>query len=475
MTDSQATAHAAFCRGQGRTDPMAGVDERTVTRAWEGFTTGAATVRGVRPQILASWYRSRDRYDVDPSLKAAPGAPDHADHRLEQDVLLTRLGGVAALAGQRLEGEDGLIAVADGCGRVLASWGDPAVRARAEESNLAPRSVWAEDTTGTNGMGTALESDGAVVVTGPEHWCEGFHRWACAAVAIRDVVTDSPVAMINVSRWSAAIPPHVTLWLEQAAAGVEAEIRRRALWEGEFVVARFTDATARGVGPFAGFDLAGRTIVADESAQSMLGLPRSAPMVDVADRARPDIPELPDVIRWATRRSRGSLQWTGHARLLAADPDEVLPVSLRPVFAANQLVGMLCEFGAHDGDEQYEQPDEATTAPVPQRVIGVHDDRVVVLAPAEIRSAEADRNTVWLNTDLGKLRAATRGLDNMERELRPHGFCRVHRRFVVNLRRVAELERGVKGEMFLITDPRTPDYIPVSRRHAPQVRRLLGV
>lgn len=446
-----------------------------LTKAWTDFTAGEVTVRGVRPHILASWYRCRDKYEVDPTLKAAPGAHDHTDHRLDQEVLLTQLGGIAAMAGQRLAGEDGLVAVADGGGRVLASWGDPAVRARAEESNLAPRSAWAEDTTGTNGMGTALESDGPVTVTGPEHWCEGFHGWACAAIAIRDVVTDSPVAMLNVSRWAADIPAHVLPWLEHAAAGVAAERRRRAQWEGEIVVARFTDALSRSAGAYAGFDLAGRAIVADETAQSMLGLPGTAPMVDVADRARPDIPELPDVIRWATRRSRSSLQWTGCARLLAAEPDEVVPVSIRPVFAANQLVGMLCEFGSHDGDEHYEQHDDATTVPVPRRVIGVRNDRVVVLAPAEIRSAEADRNTVWLNTDRGKLRAATRGLDNMERELRPFGFCRVHRRFVVNLRRVAELERGIKGEMFLITDPRTPDYIPVSRRHAPQVRRLLGV
>lgn len=449
--------------------------DRAIASAWESFTTGEATVRGVRPQILASWYRCRDKYDVDPNLKVAPGAPDHIDHRLDQDVLLTKLGGIAAMAGQRLEGEDGIVAVADGRGRVLASWGDPAVRDRAEQSNLAPRSTWAENTTGTNGMGTALESEGAITVTGPEHWCEGFHQWSCAGIAIRDAVTDSPVAMINVSRWCAGIPSHVTSWLAQAAAGVEAEIRRRRVWEGEIVVRKFADVTSRSSGSFAAFDLGGRAVVADEAAQSVLGLPGAAPTVDIADRPRPDIPELPGVIRWATRRSLVSPQWTGRAQLLAADPDEVVPVSLRPVFAANQLVGLLCQFGSQDGDEHYEQLGETAAVPVPRRVIGVRDDRVIVLAPAEITYAEADRNTVWLNTDRGRIRAATRGLDNLERELRPFGFCRVHRRFVVNLRRVAEVERGSRGELLLITDPRAPDHIPVSRRHMPQVRRLLGV
>lgn len=468
MTEPPATVQRTAARRPRKTDHV-------VAHAWESFASGETTVRGVRPQILASWYRCRDTYDVDPNLKAAPGAPDHTDHRLDHDVLLTELGGIAAMAGRRLEGDHGIVAVADGRGRVLASWGDPSLRARAEKSNLAPWSAWAESTTGTNGMGTALESRGAVTVTGAEHWCEGFHQWSCAAIAIRDAVTDSPVAMINVSRWAAGIPAQVTSWLARAAAGVEADIRRRAVWEGKEVVQRVTDLGSGNGGSFAGFDLGGRAIIADEAAQSALGLPGAVPRVDLSDRARPDWPELSTVIRWAAKRSLENPQWTGRARLAGTDPEAVVPVSLRPIFAANRVVGILCEFGSQEGDERYEDPGEAPALLVPQRVIGVRKDRVVVLSPAEIRYAEADRNTVWLNTDRGKVQAATRGLENMARELRPFGFCRVHRRFVVNLRRVAELERGVKGELLLITDPRAPEFIPVSRRHTPEVRRLLGV
>ncbi|MFD2419831.1 DNA-binding protein [Amycolatopsis pigmentata] len=475
MTDVPTTMRAGAGRDTRTRRGGTGVDDKVVARAWEGFTAGETVIQGVRPEILASWYRCRDQYDVDPGLTVAPGASDRTDHRLDADVLLTKLGGIAAQAGQRLEDEHGMVAVADGRGRVLASWGDPAVRARAEDSNLAPRSAWAEETTGTNGIGTALEGRGAVTVSGSEHWCEGFHQWSCAAIAIRDVVTDSPVALINVSRWAADIPAQVMSWLEKAAAGVEAEIRRRTVWEGGIVVQRFTDIASRSDGSFAGFDLGGHAIVADEAAQSLLGLRVDAPMVDAARRARPDIPELPGLIRWATERSLSSPQWTGHARLHTMGPGEVVPVSLRPVFAANQLVGVLCEFGSDEGEERYERPGETPVVPMPQRIIGVRNERVMVLAPAEIRYAEADRNTVWLSTDRGKVQAATRGLDNIERELKPFGFCRVHRRFVVNLRRVAELERGIKGELLLITDPRVPDYIPVSRRHTPEIRRLLGV
>ncbi|EHR50711.1 transcriptional activator of acetoin/glycerol metabolism [Saccharomonospora marina XMU15] len=474
MTDSPVATGTAASRRTRRTTGALQGNHRAVARAWERFASGETAVTNVRPEILASWQRCRDTYEVDPGLQSAPAASDHTDHRLDHDVLLTKLGGIAAVAGERLDREQALIAVTDGAGRVLASWGDPAVRARADDSNLAPWSVWDERTTGTNGMGTALEVTGPVTVTGPEHWCEGFHQWACAGVAIRDLVTGLPVAMLNVSRWSGEIPGQLINWLKDTAAGVESEIERRALREGEVIVREFAEVSSRRSGVFAALDLGGRVVVADDTAQAILGVPHGRPMVDVMTRWTPDIPDLPEVVRWATKRSAATQQWAGCARLVESTADAVVPVSFKPVCAGSRLVGFLCEFGSQDGDEYDEQPPTARAAPTPQRVVGVRNERIIVLAPSEIRYAEADRNTVWLSTDRGKVQAATRGLDNIERELTPFGFHRVHRRFLVNLRRVTELERGIKGELLLITDPRAPEFIPVSRRHTQEIRRVLG-
>lgn len=65
------------------------ISSDAVARAWEDFTAGRDVVSGVRPEILASWSRCRDQYDVDPRLRTAPGAPEHVEHRLEQEVILT--------------------------------------------------------------------------------------------------------------------------------------------------------------------------------------------------------------------------------------------------------------------------------------------------------------------------------------------------------------------------------------------------
>jgi sigma-54 dependent transcriptional regulator, acetoin dehydrogenase operon transcriptional activator AcoR len=438
--------------------------EHAVASAWESFTAGRDTVRGVRPEILASWWRCRDQYDVDPRLTSAPGAAQRDEHWFEQDVVLAKVGGLAALAGREMEQDGGIVAVTDGSGRLLASFGAPEMCRRAEGSNLAPRSAWAERTAGTNGMGTALETTGAVTVTGAEHWCAGFHDWACAGIAIRDVITGDALATIDISRWGSTLPPRVPEWLEKAAASVESDLRRRAVLDGRSVVAGFAGESSDG--PLMCVDLGGRAVVANDAAVSLLGVP-NGPMITPASRWRPGIPGLSTVVRWATGKALARQKWRGFARL-----DGAVAVGLRPLFAGNRLVGMLCAFGQQEGEEYV---DPAVDGVPLERIIGVRENRLVVLAPSEIRYAEADRNTVWLNTDRGRVQAAMRGLDNVDQALSSSGFCRVHRRFLVNLRRVAELERGVKGELFLITDPGAPEFIPVSRRHAPEVRRLLGV
>jgi sigma-54 dependent transcriptional regulator, acetoin dehydrogenase operon transcriptional activator AcoR len=98
-----------------------------------------------------------------------------------------------------------------------------------------------------------------------------------------------------------------------------------------------------------------------------------------------------------------------------------------------------------------------------------------VLDPGEIRFVEADHNNIWLMSDRGRLLAATRGLDRLEKQLADQGFLRVHRRFLVNLGRIREIEQGFKGTLFLVTQTRTHEIVPVARRHIPSLRQALGM
>ena len=214
--------------GVAASGPMLGNGSRNGTvAAWERFVAGADIVQGVRPEILMSWYRCREEYRVDPCLDRAPAAAAATPHSIEHDVVFAGLGGVAASAADKV-GSDCLITVTDSDGRVLATYGSQGVLGLAADSNLAPWYTWSELACGTNGIGTALKSHGPVVVAGPEHWCRTFHTWICAGIAVRNVVTDEPLAALGISCCKSSLPGAALSWLHEAVTTSEATLRQRA-------------------------------------------------------------------------------------------------------------------------------------------------------------------------------------------------------------------------------------------------------
>jgi PAS domain-containing protein len=452
---------------------------RGIAEARERFATGADSVHGVRPEILVSWYRCREEYEVDPHLERAPAAAEGTPHSIEHDVVFTELGGLAAGAA-REAGDDALVTVADCDGHVLATWGSRRVLSVAADSNLAPWSAWSERASGTNGMGTALETQQPLLVQGPEHWCQGFHSWMCAGVAVRDVVTHDPLAALNVSRLQTPLPDAVLPWLRAAAAATEATLRRRARHTGALLAAALADARETPGTPLAAVDRVGKVVLANTEAAVLLGTPADAPAYAPSDRWIPQVPALLQLTRRATARARQDPGWSGSTLLYVPFLDQPLPVAVRPVLDGSQVIGALLAFGSTEDpgfSEPLDDPAAGSSAPgaSPDRVIALRDDRWVLLDPREIRYAETDHDNVWLVSDQGRLLAAVRGLDRLEQELTGRGFLRVHRGFLVNLGRVREIEHGFRGALFLATDTRSHETVPVARRQVPRVRQALGL
>src|SRR3954471_12285937 len=142
------------------------------TAARERFLVGDDRVRGVRPEVATSWYRCREQYHVAPRLSVAPAASAQdepsAEHTLEHEIVFAQLGGAPASIASEVESLGGVVTVTDGAGRILTVQGDKKTLFRARDSNMAPWSCWSEWATGTNGMGTALEAPGPVLISGPE-------------------------------------------------------------------------------------------------------------------------------------------------------------------------------------------------------------------------------------------------------------------------------------------------------------------
>jgi sigma-54 dependent transcriptional regulator, acetoin dehydrogenase operon transcriptional activator AcoR len=450
---------------------------RAVIAARERFLAGDDRVRGVRPEVATSWYRCRERYHVDPDLAAAPAASAQsepsAEHTLEHEIVFAQLGGAAASISSEAASVGGVVTVTDGTGRILTVQGDERTMHRARDSNMAPWSCWSEWATGTNGMGTALEAPGPVVISGPEHWCAGFHEWVCAGVAVRDPVTRDSIAVLDVSAWRSKLPDEAAAWLSKAVSGARAILRRRAWDSGTELTAAFTQARGLSERAVAVLDASGKVVLADGEASLILGVPARVPALDppVRWQASPDLARL---ARHAIKRARQDESWVGSTQIVNGLTNEPCRISLRPVFLADQPIGTLAVFGVGDGDPTEPETRVRELSP-PPRIVGLSGESSILLRRPEVRFAEADGNDVWLVTDEGRLQAAIRGIDKLDDELAGGEFLRVHRRFLVNLNGVRAVERGPRGELTLIMEGKAREAVPVSRRNVPAVRRALGI
>jgi hypothetical protein len=450
-------------------------NEAAVYSAWERFVQGENDIRGVRPEVAISWQRCRDQYHVDPYLSEAPAAVEEVAHPLEHDVVFAELGFRAAAMVHEVAGFGGIVTIADATGRILAEWGHKATCTIAAGAGLAPWYCWSERAVGTNGMGTALETHNPVVIRREEHWCQAFHDWTCVAVAVRDVVSKEPIAVLNISCWRSDLPASARTWLANAAGHTQSTLRTRARDGGAELLAAYNHARARSTEPLAAVDTSGKVVIADYAASVLLGVPGNTPAVNPAVRWNPRLPAFIHAARYASKQASHNPDWIGATQIFTHLADEPSPIGICPVFLNGNLVGHLISFGVSDGEQLPQAEAGAHPQGHPRRVVGVHESRMVLLRLPEVSLAESDGNDVWLSTDQGRLRAASPGLDKLDNELADAGFLRVHRRYVVNLSRVREVERRDKGEMVLVMDDRENTMVPVSRRNARAVRGALGI
>jgi hypothetical protein len=450
---------------------------QAVRAARERFVAGDDRVRGVRPEVATSWYRCREQYHVDPGLGKAPPASaqddSSAEHALEHAIVFAQLGGAAASIASEVERFGGVVTVTDGSGRILTVQGDDETLGRARDINMAPWSCWSEWATGTNGMGTALDAPGPVLIIGPEHWCIGFHEWVGVGVAVRDAVTRDVIAVLDVSTWRANLPAQAAGWLSKAVSGARTILRQRARDFGVELAAAFAQTRARSGQALAALDASGKVVIADEGASLFLGVPARVPALDPAVRWQPAL-DLERLARLAIKQARLDRGWVGSTQIMTELSSEPCRITLRPVFLADQPIGTLAVLGSERGDPP--EPERAQPAPSrPLRIVGVSGQRMLLLRRPEVRFAKADGNDVWLDTDEGRLQAAVRGINKLEDELAGGEFLRVHRRFLVNLSCVRAVDLGPRGELSLIMDGAARETVPVSRRNVAAVRRALGL
>ncbi|MEU6716894.1 GAF domain-containing protein [Nonomuraea sp. NPDC046802] len=201
---------------------------RLLRSAREAAATGQIWPESPRRLITASWRRSLEA-GIDPEGKGAPLVLDRSSvtdareaHPLQSliPLLAKTLSGLAEQTGH-------IMIVTDGDGRVLWREGNHTVLRRAEQVGLADGHRWAEDSVGTNGIGTALATGRPVQVYSEEHLMRVLHLWSCSASPITDPDSGRVIGCVDVSGPSRNLHPATVALVAATAKLAETQLALR--------------------------------------------------------------------------------------------------------------------------------------------------------------------------------------------------------------------------------------------------------
>lgn len=163
--------------------------DMTLSVAREKFFSGQTLPDGLVPApILRSWQRCAERgLDVADRVTAEPITAG-ALRQLQQQNETLRLISRPELMTLRSEAKitDSVVILTDAKGTLLDVVGSPEFAGEAARVSLQPGVAWAETSTGTNAIGTALAERRAIAVHGAEHFFEPHGILHCAASPIFD-------------------------------------------------------------------------------------------------------------------------------------------------------------------------------------------------------------------------------------------------------------------------------------------------
>ena len=108
--------------------------------------------------------------------------------------------------------------------------------------------------------------------------------------------------------------------------------------------------------------------------------------------------------------------------------------------------------------------------------IKVSTRRFVLLDVDEIYFLESDGHDTWVRTARKTRLRSVRSLGELEKIMKPLGFSRVHKSYLVNLNRVREvrLRKGDDNDWEIKLEPPANSVLPVGRAHLAGLRRVLG-
>jgi transcriptional regulator of acetoin/glycerol metabolism len=195
---------------------------------------------GARPEIADSWRRASlagvDHAgdfgrlvpcDIDPNSSLLVGAAPVLDE-LEDSLAGT---GYSTVLGDRE------------C-RVVRRWfDDPRTEASFDALNIRPGASLLEETIGTNGLGTVLETRRAVTINGAEHFVEALRRFSCYGHPIRHPLTRRIEGVLDVSALADTTSPLLPPLIARAVHDIEQRLLGGSRSSEKSLLAAFQQAS----------------------------------------------------------------------------------------------------------------------------------------------------------------------------------------------------------------------------------------
>ena len=235
-------------------------------RAWQQYLAGAEP-HGIREEILHSWHRARDTYQIDPaSTRPSISIPQDAlEERRTRDDWLRLATPILRDFAQRVRLRDHVLGYFDGEGYMLSIDGDRRITERLAAIGCCPGTSWSEESAGTNGPGTALLTRKPIEVFAAEHYVSAWQPWSSAAAPVRTPGSAVPVGIVAMTGpWEVRRRQAVT-FVSAVARAIEERLRAARGVRDEVV--RYAFRAARDAGDaLVAVDSQGRVIAANDAA-----------------------------------------------------------------------------------------------------------------------------------------------------------------------------------------------------------------
>ncbi len=305
-----------------------------------GGDVPAHLAKDMRPDVLESWRRSVSSGAelANPALTFSGEHHARAALRLAADPVLSRLA-------EGLAGLDAGVLLCDHESIVVRRWvSDSGILPLMDRINSNVGFCISEETIGTNGVGSVIESGAAIQISGPEHLAEALRPFTCVGVPVHHPITRRLEGVITMNCQATSSNPLLTPLMTSTAQEVESRLLAQASTNERQLLDEYLVAIGSRRAP-----------VAAVGQDIFIAGPKVTDLLEGIDRAM-----LWEYVRGV---ALGSATTPGEIGL---NTDRFRIVGCKPVDREGRVIGALIEF---DVDRQVRE--EPRTATLPKATVSL--------------------------------------------------------------------------------------------------------